>query len=65
MNRGEVITFKEVEWSTLRLLIDATENESGAKTTTTPIRLITNQGKVGDQKCAFYKETYSGTIPFP
>ncbi|XP_072030655.1 bridge-like lipid transfer protein family member 3B [Amphiura filiformis] len=43
INRGEVITFKEVEWSTLRLIIDATE--SGGPTTT-PIRLITNQGKV-------------------
>ncbi|XP_030829282.1 UHRF1-binding protein 1-like isoform X1 [Strongylocentrotus purpuratus] len=44
MNRGQVLTFKAVEWSTFRLTVDAIEKGSGSPTT--PIRLITNQGKI-------------------
>ncbi|XP_041472967.1 UHRF1-binding protein 1-like isoform X1 [Lytechinus variegatus] len=44
MNRGQVLTFKAVEWSTFRLTVDAIERGSGSPTT--PIRLITNQGKI-------------------
>ncbi|XP_071505728.1 bridge-like lipid transfer protein family member 3B, partial [Diadema antillarum] len=44
MNRGQVLTFKAVEWSTFRLTVDAIEKGSGSPTT--PIRLITNQGRI-------------------
>ncbi|XP_022082840.1 UHRF1-binding protein 1-like isoform X2 [Acanthaster planci] len=43
-NREQILTFKEVEWSTVRLTLDAIETDR--ERPTTPIRLITNQGKV-------------------
>ncbi|XP_071809509.1 bridge-like lipid transfer protein family member 3B isoform X1 [Asterias amurensis] len=43
-NKEQILTFKEVEWSTVRLTLDAIETD--AERPTTPIRLITNQGKV-------------------
>lgn len=42
---GEVITFKQVEWSTVRIIIDAIDTKLTG-TGSTPIRLITNQGHV-------------------
>ncbi|XP_038052291.1 UHRF1-binding protein 1-like isoform X2 [Patiria miniata] len=43
-NREQILTFKELEWSTVRLTLDAIETDK--ERPTTPIRLITNQGKV-------------------
>uniref|UniRef100_A0A8C6X4D6 Bridge-like lipid transfer protein family member 3A n=1 Tax=Naja naja TaxID=35670 RepID=A0A8C6X4D6_NAJNA len=44
-HKGEVLTFKELTWQTLRIEADATE--SGEQDPlTTPLRLITNQGKI-------------------
>ncbi|XP_014674009.1 PREDICTED: UHRF1-binding protein 1-like, partial [Priapulus caudatus] len=40
--RGEVLTFKEMDWQTLR--IEATSVAAG-DATTTPLRLITNQAR--------------------
>uniref|UniRef100_A0A250Y7R2 UHRF1 (ICBP90) binding protein 1 n=1 Tax=Castor canadensis TaxID=51338 RepID=A0A250Y7R2_CASCN len=42
--RGEVLTFKEITWQTLRIEADATDN--GDDPVTTPLRLITNQGRI-------------------
>ncbi|XP_042317829.1 UHRF1-binding protein 1 [Sceloporus undulatus] len=44
-HRGEVLTFKELTWQTLRIEADATEN-ADQDPATTPLRLITNQGKI-------------------
>ncbi|XP_034978050.1 bridge-like lipid transfer protein family member 3A isoform X1 [Zootoca vivipara] len=44
-NRGEVLTFKELTWQTLRIEADATEN-GDQDPVTTPLRLITNQGRI-------------------
>ncbi|XP_077190555.1 bridge-like lipid transfer protein family member 3A isoform X2 [Paroedura picta] len=44
-NRGEVLTFKELTWQTLRIEADATDN-GDQDPITTPLRLITNQGKI-------------------
>uniref|UniRef100_A0A8C5P0N5 Bridge-like lipid transfer protein family member 3A n=1 Tax=Jaculus jaculus TaxID=51337 RepID=A0A8C5P0N5_JACJA len=43
--RGEVLTFKEITWQTLRIEADATEN-GDQDPVTTPLRLITNQGRI-------------------
>nr|XP_026652650.1 UHRF1-binding protein 1 [Zonotrichia albicollis] len=43
--RGEVLTFKELTWQTLRIEADATEN-GDQDPVTTPLRLITNQGRI-------------------
>lgn len=44
-HRGEVLTFKELTWQTLRIEADATD--SGEQdSVTTPLRLITNQGRI-------------------
>ncbi|GAB1300782.1 UHRF1 (ICBP90)-binding protein 1 [Apodemus speciosus] len=43
--RGEVLTFKEITWQTLRVEADATEN-GDQDPVTTPLRLITNQGRI-------------------
>ncbi|XP_061219012.1 bridge-like lipid transfer protein family member 3A isoform X2 [Neopsephotus bourkii] len=43
--RGEVLTFKELTWQTLRIEADATDN-GDQDPVTTPLRLITNQGKI-------------------
>ncbi|XP_051009417.1 bridge-like lipid transfer protein family member 3A [Acomys russatus] len=43
--RGEVLTFKEITWQTLRVEADATENGE-QDPVTTPLRLITNQGRI-------------------
>ncbi|NXL26253.1 URFB1 protein, partial [Setophaga kirtlandii] len=43
--RGEVLTFKELTWQTLRIEADATEN-GDQDPITTPLRLITNQGRI-------------------
>ncbi|CAM4664657.1 unnamed protein product [Lepidochelys olivacea] len=43
--RGEVLTFKELTWQTLRIEADATDN-GDQDPTTTPLRLITNQGRI-------------------
>ncbi|XP_041084448.1 UHRF1-binding protein 1-like [Polyodon spathula] len=43
--RGEVLTFKEINWQTLRIEADAME--SGEQDLgSTPLRLITNQGRI-------------------
>ncbi|XP_071956518.1 bridge-like lipid transfer protein family member 3B [Antedon mediterranea] len=42
--RGETLLFKMVEWSTIRLTIDALDHEGGRPNT--PIRIITNQGQI-------------------
>ncbi|XP_062997535.1 bridge-like lipid transfer protein family member 3A [Elgaria multicarinata webbii] len=44
-HRGEVLTFKELTWQTLRIEADATEN-GDQEPITTPLRLITNQGRI-------------------
>ncbi|KAJ7332970.1 hypothetical protein JRQ81_015150 [Phrynocephalus forsythii] len=44
-HRGEVLTFKELTWQTLRIEADATENGE-QDPVTTPLRLITNQGRI-------------------
>ncbi|KAI5095570.1 UHRF1-binding protein 1 [Silurus meridionalis] len=43
--RGEVLTFKEINWQSLRIEADAIESEE-QDLGTTPIRLITNQGRI-------------------
>ncbi|XP_009463979.1 PREDICTED: UHRF1-binding protein 1 [Nipponia nippon] len=43
--RGEVLTFKELTWQTLRIEADATDN-GDQDAVTTPLRLITNQGRI-------------------
>ncbi|XP_058162580.1 bridge-like lipid transfer protein family member 3A isoform X2 [Dasypus novemcinctus] len=43
--RGEVLTFKEITWQTLRIEADATDN-GDQDAVTTPLRLITNQGRI-------------------
>ncbi|XP_036171851.1 UHRF1-binding protein 1 isoform X3 [Myotis myotis] len=43
--RGEVLTFKEITWQTLRIEADATDN-GDQDLVTTPLRLITNQGRI-------------------
>uniref|UniRef100_A0A8C0GF83 Chorein N-terminal domain-containing protein n=1 Tax=Chelonoidis abingdonii TaxID=106734 RepID=A0A8C0GF83_CHEAB len=43
--RGEVLTFKELTWQTLRIEADAIDN-GDQDPTTTPLRLITNQGRI-------------------
>ncbi|PIK60444.1 UHRF1-binding protein 1-like [Apostichopus japonicus] len=42
---GDVITFKQVEWSTVRIIVDAIDTKITGPGST-PIRLITNQGHV-------------------
>uniref|UniRef100_UPI00358E0A9A bridge-like lipid transfer protein family member 3B isoform X2 n=1 Tax=Myxine glutinosa TaxID=7769 RepID=UPI00358E0A9A len=44
-NRGQVLTFKELEWQTLRIELDVINSEL-QDTTSTPLRLITNQAKI-------------------
>ncbi|XP_023577998.1 UHRF1-binding protein 1 [Octodon degus] len=44
-HRGEVLTFKEITWQTLRIEADATDN-GDQDSITTPLRLITNQGRI-------------------
>ncbi|XP_070560102.1 bridge-like lipid transfer protein family member 3B [Ptychodera flava] len=44
MNRGEILIFKEADWLSLRIEVDAIKKDPNRPTT--PIRLITNQGKV-------------------
>ncbi|XP_006860621.1 PREDICTED: UHRF1-binding protein 1 [Chrysochloris asiatica] len=44
-HRGEVLTFKEITWQTLRIEADATDN-GDQEPITTPLRLITNQGRI-------------------
>ncbi|XP_014441658.1 UHRF1-binding protein 1 [Tupaia chinensis] len=43
--RGEVLTFKEITWQTLRIEADATDN-GDQDPVSTPLRLITNQGRI-------------------
>ncbi|KFZ66914.1 UHRF1-binding protein 1, partial [Podiceps cristatus] len=43
--RREVLTFKELTWQTLRIEADATDN-GDQDPVTTPLRLITNQGRI-------------------
>ncbi|XP_039604616.1 UHRF1-binding protein 1 [Polypterus senegalus] len=43
--RGEVLTFKEINWQTLRIEADAIESEEH-ELASTPLRLITNQGRL-------------------
>ncbi|XP_021115623.1 UHRF1-binding protein 1 isoform X2 [Heterocephalus glaber] len=43
--RGEVLTFKEITWQTLRIEADAIDN-GDQDSVTTPLRLITNQGRI-------------------
>ncbi|XP_008838342.1 UHRF1-binding protein 1 isoform X1 [Nannospalax galili] len=43
--RGEVLTFKEITWQTLRIEADATDS-GDQDPVTTPLRLITNQGRI-------------------
>ncbi|CAL8275793.1 unnamed protein product [Boreogadus saida] len=43
--RGEVLTFKEINWQSLRIEMDAIESED-QDLGTTPLRLITNQGRI-------------------
>ncbi|XP_015740625.1 UHRF1-binding protein 1 isoform X1 [Coturnix japonica] len=43
--RGEVLTFKELTWQTLRIEADATDN-GDQDPVSTPLRLITNQGRI-------------------
>lgn len=42
---GQVLTFKELTWQTLRIEADATDN-GDQDPITTPLRLITNQGRI-------------------
>lgn len=42
---GQVLTFKELTWQTLRIEADATEN-GDQDPITTPLKLITNQGRI-------------------
>uniref|UniRef100_A0A8C4QHS0 UHRF1 binding protein 1-like n=1 Tax=Eptatretus burgeri TaxID=7764 RepID=A0A8C4QHS0_EPTBU len=44
-NRGQVLTFKELEWQTLRIELDVIHSKL-QDTTSTPLRLITNQAKI-------------------
>ncbi|KAM6183308.1 bridge-like lipid transfer protein family member 3A isoform 1-T1 [Erethizon dorsatum] len=44
-HRGEVLTFKEITWQTLRIEADASDN-GDQDSITTPLRLITNQGRI-------------------
>ncbi|KAM9005486.1 UHRF1-binding protein 1 isoform X1 [Sarcophilus harrisii] len=44
-HRGEVLTFKELTWQTLRIEADATDS-GDQDPVTTPLRLITNQGRI-------------------
>lgn len=41
----QVLTFKEITWQTLRIEADATDN-GDQDPVTTPLRLITNQGRI-------------------
>ena len=41
----QVLTFKEITWQTLRIEADATDS-GGQDTVSTPLRLITNQGRI-------------------
>ncbi|XP_056589119.1 bridge-like lipid transfer protein family member 3A [Triplophysa dalaica] len=43
--RGEVLTFKEINWQSLRIEADAIESEE-QDLGSTPLRLITNQGRI-------------------
>ncbi|XP_051913133.1 UHRF1-binding protein 1 [Hippocampus zosterae] len=43
--RGEVLTFKEINWQTLRIEADAIESDE-QDLGSTPLRLITNQGRI-------------------
>ncbi|XP_017265163.1 UHRF1-binding protein 1 [Kryptolebias marmoratus] len=43
--RGEVLTFKEINWQTLRIEADAIEGDD-QDLSSTPLRLITNQGRI-------------------
>ncbi|MFT7812926.1 UHRF1-binding protein 1 [Arapaima gigas] len=43
--RGEVLTFKEINWQSLRIEADAMEGEE-QDLGSTPLRLITNQGRI-------------------
>ncbi|XP_004546313.1 bridge-like lipid transfer protein family member 3A [Maylandia zebra] len=43
--RGEVLTFKEINWQTLRIEADAIESDD-QDLSSTPLRLITNQGRI-------------------
>ncbi|XP_062315312.1 bridge-like lipid transfer protein family member 3A isoform X2 [Osmerus eperlanus] len=43
--RGEVLTFKEINWQSLRIEADAIESED-QDLSSTPLRLITNQGRI-------------------
>ncbi|KAF4077914.1 hypothetical protein AMELA_G00193510 [Ameiurus melas] len=43
--RGEVLTFKEIHWQSLRIEADAMESEE-QDLGNTPLRLITNQGRI-------------------
>ncbi|KAJ0064408.1 hypothetical protein NL108_006419, partial [Boleophthalmus pectinirostris] len=43
--RGEVLTFKEINWQSLRIEADAIENND-QDLGSTPLRLITNQGRI-------------------
>ncbi|XP_071379292.1 bridge-like lipid transfer protein family member 3A [Centroberyx affinis] len=43
--RGEVLTFKEINWQSLRIEADAIESED-QDLGSTPLRLITNQGRI-------------------
>ncbi|KAF3697129.1 UHRF1-binding protein 1 ICBP90-binding protein 1 [Channa argus] len=43
--RGEVLTFKEINWQTLRIEADAIEGDDH-DLGSTPLRLITNQGRI-------------------
>uniref|UniRef100_H3B1B9 Bridge-like lipid transfer protein family member 3A n=1 Tax=Latimeria chalumnae TaxID=7897 RepID=H3B1B9_LATCH len=44
-HRGEVLTFKELTWQTLRIEADAIESAE-QEFVSTPLRLITNQGRI-------------------
>ena len=41
----QVLTFKEINWQSLRIEMDAIESED-QDLGTTPLRLITNQGRI-------------------
>ncbi|XP_051961883.1 UHRF1-binding protein 1-like [Xyrauchen texanus] len=43
--RGEVLTFKEINWQSLRIEADAIESDE-QDLASTPLRLITNQGRI-------------------
>uniref|UniRef100_W5KWF8 Bridge-like lipid transfer protein family member 3A n=1 Tax=Astyanax mexicanus TaxID=7994 RepID=W5KWF8_ASTMX len=43
--RGEVLTFKEINWQSLRIEVDAIESDD-QDLGSTPLRLITNQGRI-------------------